>query len=365
MVCTPALKSIKVLQPFEVADLISFYQSDNVMPKGEAEEISKASSMAKYLWNNRQHFRKNAQCFKQQEDTIFRPVAPFNVLTREEADDYLSENNLAPPTDAYAQPKTATVFTVSKASSLDPNRKITVRVTTMGGKNFKLRLPRNQFNYDLLKMKLSSAGVEHLHLYLKGRMNDKDKVPVQNEEAFQRVLEQAFKAKRPLELVMDRRRATKKRRRTSMYEEPVPRKKVKQDLNPYASTGGLMEASRKKRESRRQKERESRKTQIVEPEPEPAPQPRQQKQKQEEVQDDICRVCGSYWVKNRWHLDTDWLCCDFCGGWFHVHCLGMLQSEFKTIVENKQKFKCSQCEKKSKQKDQDQNKPAGDDWVYF
>ena len=86
------------------------------------------------------------------------------------------------------------------------NRKITVRVTTMGGKNFKLRLPRNQFNYDLLKMKLSSAGVEHLHLYLKGRMNDKDKVPVQNEEAFQRVLEQAFKAKRPLELVMDRRR---------------------------------------------------------------------------------------------------------------------------------------------------------------
>ena len=87
--------------------------------------------------------------------------------------------------------------------------------------------------------------------------------------------------------------ATKKRRRTGMYEEPVPRKKVKQDLNPYASTGGLMEASRKKRESRRQKERESRKTQIVEPEPEPVPQPRQQKQKQEEVQDDICRVCGS------------------------------------------------------------------------
>lgn len=335
------------------------------MPKGEAEEISKAASMAKFLWNNRQHFRKNAQCFKQQEDTIFRPVAPFNVLSREEADDYLSENALAPPTDAYAQPKTATVFTVSKASSLDPNRKITVRVTTMGGKNFKLRLPRNQFNYDLLKAKLSSAGVEHLHLYLKGRINEKDKVPVQNEEAFQRELEKAFKAKRPLELVMDRRRATKKRRRSNMYDEPVPRKKVKQE-NPYASSGGLMEASRKKRESRRQKDRESRKAKVVAVQPaQPQPHPAKKPQQQEETADDICKICGSYWVKNRWHLDTDWLCCDFCGGWFHVHCLGMQQSEFKTIVENKQKFKCSACEKKSKSKPKEQKANGDNDWVYF
>merc|ERR1719203_1892846 len=63
----------------------------------------------------------------------------------------------------------------------------------------------------------------------------------------------------------------------------------------------------------------------------------------EEKTDENCRICNSYWVKNRWHLDTDWLSCDACADWFHVHCLGMGQEKFKSIVNNKEKFLCAKC----------------------
>merc|ERR1719476_901656 len=71
--------------PFEIADLISFYQSDNVMPKGETEEIAKAASLANYMWKKRTSFRTQSRSFKPPEDTIFRPVAPFNVFSVQEA----------------------------------------------------------------------------------------------------------------------------------------------------------------------------------------------------------------------------------------------------------------------------------------
>jgi len=373
--------NIKVLRPFEVADLISFYQSDNVMPKGEAEEISKAASMAKFLWNNRRHFRRTSQhrtssYFKMREDTIFRPVAPFNVLNQEEADEYLREENLHPPVDAYGKPRQATLFTVAEDSSKsERSRKVTVCITSRVGmaRSFKLRLPFNEFSLELVKSRLSAANVETLNLFLKSGGNEKEKIQINTEEAFQRYLEKAHRTKQPLELVMDRRRS-KKRPRRSGYDDPAPRKRVKQE-NPYSSTGGLMEAGRKKRAAR-QKQSSSSSNVSVSTVNSAVPSSVQQEKRSEKVQqpvvetketetgDDICRICGSYWVKNRWHLDTDWLCCDYCGGWFHVYCVGMEKSEFQRIVDNKEKFKCPQCvQKTSEPKPAEAAEP--NDWVYF
>eukprot|EP00493_Phyllostaurus_siculus_P015470 UN15706 len=78
------IKEMTHPRPFEIADLISFYQSDNVpllnqiqflqtlqffvfaiicevMPKGETEEISKAASLANFMWKKRTNFRTQSR----------------------------------------------------------------------------------------------------------------------------------------------------------------------------------------------------------------------------------------------------------------------------------------------------------------
>eukprot|EP00494_Astrolonche_serrata_P032025 UN32294 len=140
------------------------------MPKGESQDIMAAASRAKYLWTNRALFRKTKN-FKSKEDTIFRPVAPFNLLTLEEADEYLNENKLFPPSDAYGRPELKTAFSVytpKEKKALDDERKITVRLQHVSEKKlYKLRLPVKEFSLQLVRQKLTGILSGDMSLYQK------------------------------------------------------------------------------------------------------------------------------------------------------------------------------------------------------
>jgi len=348
------------IRPFEVADLISFYQSDNTMPKGEAEEIAKAASMSKYLWLKRMHIRRKTKSFKPKEDTIFRPVAPFNVLTAEQADEYLREKDLYPPTSVFGDPKLATVFTVfteKEKEIRDRNKKMTVRVLTKasGGRAFKLRLPVQEFSLQLIKEKLHAVKVGDTTLYKRPGPNEKMKAPISSEKQFQDCLSQAIREKKTLELILERKKSMKRRRNTNL---DGPRKRIKQERNNPLGNGYV--AKKEERQKRRRKPTEYAQSTMQTRSATQTTKPK--KPAQEEAGEDICSICGKFWVENRWHLDTDWLCCDFCGKWFHVYCIGMQKDQFQNIVDNKEKFKCSSCSGAVQSKS---TATGSGDWVYF
>lgn len=246
---TKQLASAKT--PFEIADLISFYQSDNVMPKGELEEIAKAASLASYMWQNRQKFRTQTHCFKPPEDTIFRPVAPFNVFSSQEGSEYLTNNKLLAPTDGFGNVQTASSFTMldeETAKQKAKSRKMTVHMKSGSNHTFKLRLKLDDFSLDMVKDHLSKAGISNFMLGIPDKkQKKKDHTTISTEKDFQKQLRQSWKQKRILELAI----LTSKRKRRSTkpagydnYENP--RKKVKKE----AGTSLLQASRRKKREKK-------------------------------------------------------------------------------------------------------------------
>lgn len=248
------LKTMVHPRPFEVADLISFYQSDNVMPKGESEEIAKAASLADYLWKNRQQFRTKSRSFKPPEDTIFRPVAPFNVFSVQEGSDYLTRHKLLAPQNGYGEVQIASSFTMldeDTAKDKAKRRKMTVHLAS-GNHLFKLRLKVDDFSLDLIKNHLSNAGIQNFMLGVQDKKNKKkdyDSMTTENE--FQKHLHNAWKQKRILELSILT--SKRKRRSKNTYDASweQPRKKIKKE-----SGTSLLRASRKKREKRATKKYE-------------------------------------------------------------------------------------------------------------
>jgi hypothetical protein len=245
--------------PFEIADLISFYQSDNVMPKGEKEEIAKAASFAQYMWKNRQQFRSKSRCFKPPEDTIFRPIAPFNVFSVQEGSEYLTKNKLLAPQNGFGDVQIASAFTMldeETAKDKAKKRKMTVHMSS-GSHLFKLRLKVDEFSLDYLRSHLNNIGVQNFMLGVKDKKNKRQEYDsIQSESEFQKYLRNAWKQKRVLELGV---LTSKRRRRTkSTYDASweQPRKKVKKE-----SGTSLLRASRRKREKKARKR--------YEPEPEP------------------------------------------------------------------------------------------------
>jgi len=249
------LKKMVHPTPFEVADLISFYQSDNVMPKGESEEIAKAASLANYMWKNRQQFRSKSRSFKPPEDTIFRPVAPFNVFSVQEGSDYLTRNKLLAPQNGYGEVQIASSFTMldedvakDKAKA---QRKMTVHMNA-GGHLFKLRLKVDEFSLDFVKEHLTNAGIQNFQLGIADKKNKKKEYDsITTDTEFQKHLRNAWKQKRILELSI---LTSKRKRRTkSTYDASweQPRKKVKKE-----SGTSLLRASRKRREKKATKKYE-------------------------------------------------------------------------------------------------------------
>jgi len=245
--------------PFEIADLISFYQSDNVMPKGEKEEIAKAASFAHYMWKNRQQFRSKSRCFKPPEDTIFRPIAPFNVFSVQEGSEYLTKHKLLAPQNGFGDVQIASAFTMldeETAKDKAKKRKMTVHMSS-GSHLFKLRLKVDEFSLDYLRSHLNNIGVQNFMLGVKDKKNKRQEYDsIQSESEFQKYLRNAWKQKRVLELGV---LTSKRRRRTkSTYDASweQPRKKVKKEIGT-----SILRASRRKREKKARKR--------YEPEPEP------------------------------------------------------------------------------------------------
>jgi len=256
---TMSLSKLTHPTPFEIADLISFYQSDNVMPKGEKEEIAKAASFAQYMWKNRQQFRSKSRCFKPPEDTIFRPIAPFNVFSVKKGQNISQKNKLLAPQNGFGDVQIASAFTMldeETAKDKAKKRKMTVHMSS-GSHLFKLRLKVDEFSLDYLRSHLNNIGVQNFMLGVKDKKNKRQEYDsIQSESEFQKYLRNAWKQKRVLELGV---LTSKRRRRTkSTYDASweQPRKKVKKE-----SGTSLLRASRRKREKKARKR--------YEPEPEP------------------------------------------------------------------------------------------------
>lgn len=203
------------------------------------------------MWKKRTNFRTQSRSFKPPEDTIFRPVAPFNVFSVQEGSEYITRNKLLAPQNGLGEVQIASAFTMldeKTAKEKAKQRKMTVHMTS-GSHLFKLRLKVEEFSMALLCEHLTNVGVQNFMLGIQDKKNKKKPHDsINNESEFQKHLRNAWKQKRILELAI---LTSKRRRRTkntydSSWEQP--RKRVKKE-----SGTSLLRASRKRREKKARK----------------------------------------------------------------------------------------------------------------
>jgi len=255
---------------------------------------------------------------------------------------------------------------------------------------FNITLPVQQFCLDIIRNRLASSHLSEFTLYTESVDLMKSKVEVEREDQFQFYFQHALRLKQTLKLTLeeDKPKILVKRKRND-YQLIEPRKRQRTEVsNPFEIPKKKKKKKKKKNKVSTQafipeilpefevpivenrvpeirvaeirvpevRQPETRSVEIPDPVQEvqksppksdPVSLPTLEVEKEEmpaESQDDeTCHICKMYWVKDRWHLDTDWLCCDKCGKWYHVYCLGMDNNEFKRIVDENTGFVCTSC----------------------
>jgi len=328
------------------------------------------------------------------------PSAPFNVVTRKEASEYIEKKKLFPPRSMSGDPITATAWREAGKipASGKKAKKASIKVRS-GSQIIDIQLPVHECCLDLVRNYLAASHLWDFSLYAR---NDGFGIlgpEVYSDFQFQRLLQDALKKNEVLLLDLEQKRQVvqkvqkkvrsnpyalvepRKRLKTESLSKPEPkkRKKVKKVVPvvaaPVAAAAPVVKEKTFFPPEICLPEEEIRFPEVTVPELPVLTEPIVAEPKavtvpelpvvaepivaepkeaepvvtavatasQEEDESETCSICKQFWVEGRWHLQTDWLCCDACGNWFHVYCLGMTDAEFKRIDRENLKFQCTSC----------------------